>query len=796
MRLEPKQLTPLKIASRLWSVLPSGGSLPEDVWRSRHRFLVGLTWFHAVIIALVGPVFGYGWELSFGALFRGDTVLHTVAEGLVVAACALLASRKEASRTLRASLVGLGLISSSAILVHLSGGYIELHFHFFVMLVFLALYQDWVPYGLAVLYVAVHHGVVGVLWPREVYNHAAAISAPWTWAGIHAFFVLWSCVGSIIAWRFNEAAIAQNKLILDSAGEGIYGVDLDGKTTFVNPAAAKMFGYEIGELIGRGMHDLLHYSRADGTSYAREECPIYAAFKDGIVRRVSEEVFWRKDGTSFPVDYVSTPIIEGGELCGAVVTFNDITDRKRAAEETQRSLDQVRALREIDRAITSTLDLRTVLAVLLEKIDLSLPYAVSTVTLVNKKNGLLEPVACRNLDEKEWMEEQWRGAPEIPQMVLGNKAPWMISKEQLDARIRDHEFFRRHDLASYLGVPLIVQDEVLGVLGFYAKADHEFSGEEVEFLATLAGRAAVAIHNSQLYEETAKLAAELTVSNKVKDEFLSVMSHELRTPLNVVMGYTEMLKEGTLGDTNPGQAHALAKIMGRSNELLSMINSILYTTSIEANQVKLHSHPFALGALLDEIRRFEENRLNKPVTLEWNYPSDLPWVTSDREKIKRVLQSLIDNAIKFTEKGRVTVSAGVTGGNGQPAADRPGQTAESQRPVIEFKVADTGIGIPAQNIPFIFEKFRQADGSETRLYGGVGLGLYIAKNFTELLGGTIEVETGEGKGSVFTVTIPSAVSASAVEHGKPEPPAPGMSDGPGGADDSSSTIRSQRVRFV
>jgi two-component system sensor histidine kinase/response regulator len=759
-------LNPWKIANRLWSVVPKGGSLPEEVWLGRHRFLVGLTWFHAVIIALVGPVFGYGWELSFGALFRGDTVLHTVAEGLVVAACALMASRKEASRTLRASLVGLGLVSSSAILVHLSGGYIELHFHFFVMLVFLALYQDWVPYGLAVLYVAVHHGVVGVLWPREVYNHAAAISAPWTWAGIHAFFVLWSCVGSIIAWRFNEAAIAQNKLILDSAGEGIYGLDLDGKTTFVNPAAAKMLGYEIGELIGRGMHDLLHHTRADGTSYPREECPIYAAFKDGIVRRVSEEVFWSKDGTSFPVDYVSTPIIKGGELCGAVVTFNDITERKRAAKETQRSLEQVRALREIDRAITSTLDLRTVLAVLLEKIDLTVPYAAATVRLFSEESGLLEPVASRNLDEKEWKAESWKAGRGIPNVVFDTGAPVRISNVQKDPRVRDLEFFERHGLVSYLGVPLIVQDEILGVLGFYTKEEHEFISEEIEFLTTLAGQAAIAIHNSQLYEETARLAAELAKSNKVKDEFLSVMSHELRTPLNIVMGYTAMIKDEMLGTVNLEQRKALEKVILRSSELLNMITGILYVTSIEAKEVRIQNSQFALPDLLDELSKSYKIFLTKPITLKWNYPSDLPALTSDRDKLRFVLQKIIDNATKFTETGGVTISARMTGigdqGLGIGAAPQsPNSNSQSLNPnssFLEVKVADTGVGIAKEKLPIIFEKFRQADSTETRLHGGVGLGLFIAKHFVELMGGKIEVDTEEGKGSIFTVQVPCLLS--------------------------------------
>ena len=201
----------IAITQRLTSIFPPGGSLPEDVWQKRYSVLLGLTWFHAAIIALVGPLLGYSWEISADAPFRDGTVLHTILEGAIVGFFAGVGSLRRVGRTLQATAIAMGLMSSSAILVHLSGGYIEFHFHFFVMLSFLALLQDWVPYILAILYVALHHGIVGNLWPKEVFNHAAAINAPWTWAGIHAFFVLWSCVGSVIAWRFNEKSLDKIK---------------------------------------------------------------------------------------------------------------------------------------------------------------------------------------------------------------------------------------------------------------------------------------------------------------------------------------------------------------------------------------------------------------------------------------------------------------------------------------------------------------------------------------------------------------------------------------------------------
>ncbi|RMF25602.1 MAG: PAS domain S-box protein, partial [Deltaproteobacteria bacterium] len=128
----------------------------------------------------------------------------------------------------------------------------------------------------------------------------------------------------------------RHSLILEAAGEGVYGLDLEGRTTFVNPAAARMIGWEPADVIGRRQHDVLHHHYADGRPYPAEDCPIYAVMRDGQVREVSDEVFWRKDGTSFPVEYVSTPIVEDGRVTGAVVVFRDATPLVRAAQEQRR----------------------------------------------------------------------------------------------------------------------------------------------------------------------------------------------------------------------------------------------------------------------------------------------------------------------------------------------------------------------------------------------------------------------------------------------------------------------------
>ncbi|MCH8055843.1 MAG: GAF domain-containing protein [Deltaproteobacteria bacterium] len=414
-------------------------------------------------------------------------------------------------------------------------------------------------------------------------------------------------------------------------------------------------------------------------------------------------------------------------------------ERKRAEKEIQRQLQRLTVLDEINLAVTSTLDLHGVLNILMEKIELLLPNTAILVWLLNKESGLLERVACRNLDEQQWKGRQSRDTPPLVKAVIESKAPVVTGNVQTDPRTLDPQFFRRNGLISYLGVPLIAKGEVLGVLSFYTKKEHDFSSEEVAFFSTLAGHGAMAIHNSQLYEQIKEQAVALERANKVKSEFLSFMSHELRTPLSVIMGCVTVTHNNMLGKINQKQKKILEKVMRNSNGLLTMIDSILAATRIETEAVKVESHEFNLGDFLDDLRSAYCVPLDKELTLTWDYPSDLPLMKTDSQKLKHILQNLIDNAIKFTDKGNVTLSARYFREAG----------------TVEFKVVDMGIGIAKGDIPIIFEKFHQVDSSLARVHGGIGLGLSIVKTFTEMLGGTVDVESVPYQGSTFTVTFPA-----------------------------------------
>ncbi len=187
-------------AARSWTsawpgILPSGRSLPDEIWRPRHRAILALLWLHVVGVALF-------------AVWSG-TAVHTLSEGLAIAVLTLLAGRSERGRRFQSAMASLALMTASAVIVHVSGGYVEAHFHFFVAIAIVALYQDWLPFLFASGYVLIHHGLIGTLYPEAVFNHPSAWADPWFWAAIHGGFVLAASAVSLIHWHLNEAYRSQ-----------------------------------------------------------------------------------------------------------------------------------------------------------------------------------------------------------------------------------------------------------------------------------------------------------------------------------------------------------------------------------------------------------------------------------------------------------------------------------------------------------------------------------------------------------------------------------------------------------
>ena len=312
--------------------IPEGRSLPESAWRRRHRGIVVVLYLHVLGVAVFGLLSGHSLAQS---------LIESAPVAAFAAAAALIPGR---GRKFKASMATLGLLTSSAVLVQLANGSIEMHFHFFVMLAVIALYQDWFTYLLAITFVVLHHGIGGAIAPQDVYDHADAWANAWKWAGIHAAFVAGASVAYLVSWRLNEVQRAQAELILEAAGDGIYGVDLQGKPTFANPAAAQMLDRELDELLATSPHELMGHGGADGALFEQAGCAICAAANDGRSSPIQEGTLQRRDGSRFPIEYVVTPVWDHERPGGVVVAFQDITARKQAEESLKKSESGFRLL--------------------------------------------------------------------------------------------------------------------------------------------------------------------------------------------------------------------------------------------------------------------------------------------------------------------------------------------------------------------------------------------------------------------------------------------------------------------
>jgi diguanylate cyclase (GGDEF)-like protein/PAS domain S-box-containing protein len=320
--------------ARLRDALPQGRTLPERSWQRRHKALLALLWAH------VGALFVF-------ALSRGYPVGHSLVDASAVAIFAILAVLLRSRPREAAAAVSLGLITSSAVLVHLWDGVIEAHFHFFVMIVVLSLYEDWLPFLLAAGYVVLHHGLFGVLQPHSVYNHIEAYQHPWRWALIHGGFVLAAGLGAVVNWRLNEEIRAENQAAFDKAREseerfrsafnnapigmaiiGITGQSA-GRLMQVNQSLCDILGRAEADLVGKGFQDLVHPEELE------EDEELFNSLAAGDRSAIQiERRFLRADG-SVGWSHVSMSLVldsDGIPLHG-IAQVEDISDRRRAQEQ-------------------------------------------------------------------------------------------------------------------------------------------------------------------------------------------------------------------------------------------------------------------------------------------------------------------------------------------------------------------------------------------------------------------------------------------------------------------------------
>ncbi len=442
--------------------------------------------------------------------------------------------------------------------------------------------------------------------------------------------------------------------------------------------------------------------------------------------------------------------------------------------ELSEAIEQLKALAEVSRAVSSTLDLQLVLTSIVSH----------AVQLSNTDAGAIyeydEPTQEFHLRASHRMEDDLVQALQANPILLGDGATGRAASTRAPVQVVDlldereagatriRPITARLGYRSLLAVPLLREGRVIGGLSVYRREAGSFATEVVNRLQTLATQSVLAIQNARLFREIEEKGSQLEVASRYKSEFLANMSHELRTPLNAIIGYSEMLEEeaGDLGQE--AFVPDLQKIHGAGKHLLSLINSVLDLSKIEAGKMDLYLENFAIASMVQEVVATVKPLVEKNGnTLDVHFADGLGTMRADVTKLRQTLFNLLSNACKFTERGTVALRVGRESVNG-------GEW-------VSFSVRDTGIGMSPEQTGKLFQAFTQADASTTRKYGGTGLGLAISRKFCQMMGGDISVASTPGQGSTFTARLPAAVvepeAASLTRAGETAATAPRVPEG-------------------
>jgi signal transduction histidine kinase len=432
--------------------------------------------------------------------------------------------------------------------------------------------------------------------------------------------------------------------------------------------------------------------------------------------------------------------LEGKNVALAGLASRLDESRGRLAAEGRMSA----TLLEVARALGSTLEGPELLARLNRTAHEQLRAAWTGTFVVDAASGTFRPAAVS--DQENASTEV--GRVDFP--ITGWSVVERLASEPVivltgeDAERTPGLFAEGRRLGTLL-LAAFYHDRIL--VGFLAVAYTQLPDAELDralhLLTGIAQNATLVLRNVRLLDEVREASA-------LKSEFVGTISHELRSPLNVMLGYLEMLLDRELGPLTSEQEEALKRTFRHSLALLEMITALLDLNRLEAGRLPVNATPVTIGSLLEEVRhQLPEDWLRPQVDLRLVVQPDMPPFATDESKLKAIVRNLLHNALKFTERGHVTLTANLTDAG-----------------ALEVVVSDTGCGIPTGAIDRIFEMFHQVPGSGG---GGVGLGLHIVRRFVEVLGGTVNVESTEGAGTRFTITLPP-VSAD---------PAKGTSGAPG-----------------
>jgi two-component system sensor kinase FixL len=479
--------------------------------------------------------------------------------------------------------------------------------------------------------------------------------------------------------------------LLDSTEAGFYGMDTVGNCTFINRSGARMLGYKARELIGKQMHEMIHYQRRDRTSYPQSECPIFTASRHGKSAQADDEVFWRRDGSPISVEYSTSPIILDGKHQGAVVAFADITQRIAAQRAIKESEGRKAAV------LRSTLD--------------------SIITMDGDGKVVeFNPAAERAFG---YSRAEAVGKP-LAELII----PPRFRDAHHAGLARYSSTGEAHVLGQRLELPALRKD------GSEFQAELTITKSDIEGDQTFTGVLRDITQRKQQESEREQLIKALARSNQELDQFAYVASHDLKAPLRGIANLSQWIEED-LGDALKGENKSQMELLrGRVHRMEALIDGILQYS--RAGRMKAKPEPIDTGALVHDALEL----MAPPKDTEITVAPNMPTITAEKVPLQQVFMNLLGNAIKHagTERPRISVAW------------------EDAGPFFEFTVRDNGQGIAPQYHERIFGIFQTLEARDK--VEGTGIGLSVVQKIVDAKGGRVWVESDVGKGAKFKFLWP------------------------------------------
>jgi PAS domain S-box-containing protein len=533
-----------------------------------------------------------------------------------------------------------------------------------------------------------------------------------------------------------QAAVATNRLgaIVESSDDAIVSKDLNGVITTWNQAAERMFGYSADEAIGRSVRMLIP------DELQGEEDVVLKKIRAGEKIDHYETIRQRKDGRRLSISLTVSPIRnQQGEIIGASKIARDVTERTGLLAAAQEHAANTERLNAVGAVVASTLDRETIVQKVTDVARelTNAEYGAFFYNVTDPGSGDAYMLYTLSGAARESFSQfPHPRATAIFAPTFHGDGPVRLNDVTQDPRYGKNPPYNgmptgHLPVRSYLAVPVKgLSGNVIGGL-FFAHSRVGVFTEQHERLATgVAAWASVALENARLY-------ADAQAANRLKDEFLAVLSHELRTPLNAIVGYSRLLRGGMLPPDKA--ARGLETLERNAAWLTQIVEDVLDVSRIVSGKIRLDVQTVDLALVVDNaVSTVQPAADAKGVRVQTIVDPRVGPVAGDPGRLQQVAWNLLSNAVKFTPKhGRVQVRL------------------ERVNSHVEIIVSDTGTGIPPEFLPFVFERFRQADSGTTRKTGGLGLGLAIVRHIVEMHGGTVDAASeGEGKGATFRVRLP------------------------------------------